>query len=75
MIGHLDIRILKVVMDQVDLAIKELSLDAVLAPSPVSVNIGEPVVLVVKRPVVMISWWCLATSTSQLSPVFLTTVG
>ena len=51
MIGHLDIGILKVVMDQVDLTIKELSLDAVLAPSPVSVDIGEPVVLVVKRPV------------------------
>ena len=40
MIGHLDIGILKVVMDQVDLTIKELSLDAVLAPSPVSVDIG-----------------------------------
>ena len=51
MTGHLDIGILKVVMDQVDLTIKELSLDAVLAPSPVSVDIGEPVVLVVKRPV------------------------
>ena len=51
MIGHLDIGILKVVIDQVDLTIKELSLDAVLAPSPVSVDIGEPVVLVVKRPV------------------------
>ena len=51
MIDHLDVRVLKVVMDQVDLTIKELSLDAVLAPSPVSVDIGEPVVLVVKRPV------------------------
>ena len=38
-------------MDQVDLAIKELSLDTVLAPTPVPVDHGEPVVLLVERPV------------------------
>ena len=51
MIGHLDIRVLQVVMDQVDLSIKEPSLDAVLAPTPVPVDHGEPVVLLVERPV------------------------
>ena len=40
MVGHLDIRVLEVVMDQVDLAIKEPSLDAVLAPAPVPVDHG-----------------------------------
>ena len=48
---HLDVRVLKVVMDQVDLAIKELSLDAVLAPAPVSVDHGQPVILLVEQPV------------------------
>ena len=51
MVGHLDIRVLKVVMDQVDLAIKEPSLDAVLAAAPVPVDHGQPVVLLVERPV------------------------
>ena len=37
-------------MDEVQLAIKELPLKAVFAPSPVGVDQGQPVVLLVERP-------------------------
>ena len=38
------------VVDEVQLAIKELPLKAVFAPSPVGVDQGQPVVLLVERP-------------------------
>ena len=38
------------VVDEVELAIKELPLEAVFAPSPVGVDQGQPVVLLVERP-------------------------
>ena len=38
------------VVDEVQLAVKELPLKAVFAPSPVGVDQGQPVVLLVERP-------------------------
>ena len=38
------------VVDEVELAIKELPLKAVFAPSPVGVDQGQPVVLLMERP-------------------------
>ena len=39
------------VVDEVELAIKELPLEAVFAPSPVGVDQGQPVVFLMERPI------------------------
>ena len=61
------------VVDEVQLAIKELPLKTVFAPSPVGVDPGQSFSW--SSPSVRIIWWSLATSISQVKPVFFTRLG